>query len=52
MTEGSLSKQRALVVAQTRARLKNNEGSVLQWNRMDGSVELNGWFSRIEWMVQ
>ena len=39
MTEGSLSKQRALVVAQTRARLKNNEGSAFDYSRNNGSVQ-------------
>jgi len=39
MTEGSLSKRRALVVTQTKARLKNNEGSAFQYNR------INDWLS-------
>ncbi len=33
MTEGSLSKRRALVVVQARARLKNTEGSTIQYNQ-------------------
>jgi len=45
MTEGSLSKRRALVVIQTSPRLKNNEGSVFQYNRINDwlTIKLRGW---------
>ena len=39
MTEGSLSFKRGLVVVQTRARLKNNEGSAFQCKQRRGSVK-------------
>ena len=39
MPEGSLSFKRALAWAMTRARLKNTEGSAIQYNQRDESVE-------------
>ena len=44
--EGSLSNQRALVVIQTRARLKNAEGSTFQHNPMKTPVD-----SKLFWLL-